>query len=97
MDDNRIHETHWLDDPRHVKLLWRGFLVVLALTVLVEPFVELHPHFGIEGWFAFHAWYGLLVCIVMIALREGARRHPQAPRHVLRRRRWRRRAWPRAR
>ncbi|MEO8124782.1 MAG: hypothetical protein ABI633_12100 [Burkholderiales bacterium] len=69
--DRRIDDTHWLDDSRHVKWLWRGFLVVLALTVLVEPFVHLHPHFEIEGWFAFHAWYGLLVCIVMIAFAKA--------------------------
>ncbi len=62
-----MNDPHWLDDPKHVKLLWRGFLVVLALTVLVEPFVHLHPHFEIESWFGFYAWYGFLVCIVMIA------------------------------
>lgn len=70
-NDGRIDDSHWLDDPRHVKWLWRGFLVVLALTVLIEPFVYLHPHFEIEGWFAFHAWYGLLVCIVMIAFAKA--------------------------
>lgn len=70
-NDSRTDATHWLDDPRHVKRLWRGFLAVLALTVLAEPFVELHPHFGIEGWFAFHAWYGLLVCIAMIAFAKA--------------------------
>lgn len=66
-----MNDTHWLDDPQHVKWLWRGFLAVLALTVLVEPFVDLHPHFEIEGWFAFHAWYGLLVCIAMIAFAKA--------------------------
>lgn len=62
-----MNDPHWLDDPKHVKLLWRGFLVVLALTVLAEPFVHLHPNFEIESWFGFHAWYGLGVCIAMIA------------------------------
>jgi len=65
------HTTHWLDDPRHVRLLWRAFLATLVLTVLVEPFVALHPAFEIEGWFAFHAWYGLLVCIAMIAFAKA--------------------------
>ena len=32
-------KTHWLDEPRNVKLLWRGFLGVLALTVVAEFFV----------------------------------------------------------
>ena len=46
MDD----KPHWLDQPRHVKLLWRGFLAVLALSVLAEFFVPLHPHFEIDFW-----------------------------------------------
>lgn len=60
------HETHWLDEPRNVKLLWRSFLGVLALTVVAEVFVPLHPHFEIEAWFAFAAWFGFGTCILMI-------------------------------
>jgi len=63
--------SHWLDDPRHVKLLWRGFLAVLAFTVLAELAVHLHPHFGIEGVFAFHAWFGFAACTAMIVLAKG--------------------------
>ncbi len=62
---------HWLDDPRHVKLLWRVFLGVLALTVLAEVGIALHPHFAIEGVFAFHAWFGLLACVAMIVGAKG--------------------------
>ena len=48
MDHKADHddEPHWLDEPRNVKRLWRGFLVVLALTVLAELLVHLHPHFA---------------------------------------------------
>lgn len=59
-------KPYWLDQPRNVKLLWRGFLVVLALTVLAELLVPLHPHFEIESIFGFNAWFGFLVCIAMI-------------------------------
>ena len=58
---------HWLDEPRNVKRLWRGFLGLLALTVLAELVVSLHPHFDIESLPAFHAAYGFLACAVMIA------------------------------
>ena len=61
----------WLDEPRNVKRLWRGFLVVLALTVIAEFFVELHPHFAVERVFGFNAWFGFLSCAAMIAVAKG--------------------------
>lgn len=60
------HHKHWLDDPANVKKLWRGFLAVLALTVIAGAFVDLHPHFEIEKWFGFYAIYGFLACFLMI-------------------------------
>ncbi|MEO8524010.1 MAG: hypothetical protein ABI460_04785 [Caldimonas sp.] len=61
----------WLDKPRNVKLLWRLFLAVLALTVLAEIAIQLHPRFAIEAVFAFHAWFGLLSCAAMILAARG--------------------------
>jgi hypothetical protein len=57
---------HWLDEPRNARLLWRGFLAVLALTVAAEAAVTLHPHFEVDAYFGFHAAYGLLACLAMI-------------------------------
>lgn len=62
---------HWLDEPRNVRLLWRGFLAVLAATVLVELAVALHPHFSVESLFGFHALYGFLACLAMIVVAKG--------------------------
>lgn len=61
MDDR----PNWLDQPRNVKLLWRGFLVVMAFTILAELIVTLHPHFEIESYFGFNAWFGLLICALL--------------------------------
>lgn len=58
--------THWLDQPRNLKRLWRAFLVVLALTVLAQAVVQLHPHFAVESIFGFSAWFGFLACAAMI-------------------------------
>lgn len=63
--------SHWLDEPRNVKRLWRGFLVVLALTVLAELLVHLHPHFEIESVFAFSAWFGFMACAAMIVVAKA--------------------------
>lgn len=57
---------HWLDDPDNVKKLWRGFLVLLALTVVAGLVVDLHPHFAVEAWPGFNAIYGFVTCLLMI-------------------------------
>jgi len=66
-----MNDRHWLDEPSNVRLLWRLFLAVLALTVLVELLVDLHPHFAVEGLFGFHAWFGLLACAAMIVVAKA--------------------------
>jgi len=63
--------AHWLDEPRNVKRLWRGFLAVLALMVLAELVVHLHPHFEVESVFGFHAWFGFAACAAMIVVAKG--------------------------
>ena len=59
-------QKHWLDQPRNIRLLWRGFLVILALTVIAGFLVDLHPHFAIESWPGFNAAYGFISCLLMI-------------------------------
>jgi hypothetical protein len=55
-----------LEDPSTIRLLWIASLVVLALLVVADLLVEHHPHFGVDGGFAFHAWYGFGVCAAMV-------------------------------
>ncbi len=64
-------DEHWLSRPATVKLLWRGFIAILALTVAADFFVTGEPHFGIETSFAFNAWYGFLACAVLIVFAKG--------------------------
>jgi hypothetical protein len=61
-----MKNQHWLDDRGNVRWLWRGFLVLLALTVMAGFFVDMHPHFEIERWFGFNAAYGFGTCLLMI-------------------------------
>lgn len=60
------HQQHWLVRPKTIRLLWVGFIAVLAATVIAGLFVEQHDHFGVEGSFAFFAWYGFLTCVAMV-------------------------------
>jgi hypothetical protein len=66
-----MDKTHWLDDPRHVKLLWRLFLGILVLVVLIGALIPLHPHFDLESLFGFYAWFGFIACVVMIVAAKG--------------------------
>ena len=59
-------KQHWLVRPGTIRLLWIIFLLVLALAVLANLFTDAHAWFGIDGSFAFNAWYGFLSCIGMV-------------------------------
>lgn len=61
----------WIVRPEGIRGLWWIFGVVLALTVLAEVLVHLHPHFGVDGWFGFHAWFGFLACVAMVLFAKG--------------------------
>lgn len=65
------NKKHWLDEPQNVKKVWRIFLAILALTVIAEIGVHLHPHFEVEGIFGFHAAYGFITCALMIIVAKG--------------------------
>lgn len=60
--------SQWLQKPRNRKRLWWGFLVLLVLAVAAELAVHLHPHFGIDSLFGFHAWFSFGACAAMIAV-----------------------------
>ncbi len=64
-------QPHWLDQPRNVKRLWRGFLFVLMLTVAAELLLDLHPHFEIDAIFGFSAWFGFMACAAMIVVAKA--------------------------
>jgi hypothetical protein len=59
-------KQNWFYRESSIKKLWIGTWIVLALTVLAEVFVKLHPHFKIEEVFGFHAIYGFLACVAMV-------------------------------
>lgn len=61
-------ERHWLTRPETVRKLWVLFIAILAATVLAELFISHEAHFGIDGTFAFNAWYGFFACVALIVV-----------------------------
>ncbi len=64
-------DKHWLIQPRSIRLLWRVFIAILALTVAADFLVTHEPHFEIDGYVAFNAWYGVLACAALIVFAKG--------------------------
>jgi hypothetical protein len=52
-------------------MIWKAFIVVLALTVIAQLFVQAHPHFAVERLFAWNALYGVLACAALILVAKG--------------------------
>lgn len=61
----------WLARPSSIRLLWRVFWAVLALTVAVQAVVKVKGYFVIDGWFGFGAWFGFLSCLAMVLVAKG--------------------------
>ncbi len=57
---------HWLVRRRSIRVLWIVFVAVLAVVAVGDEVVNGHPYFGLDGTFAFYAWYGFLTCVGMI-------------------------------
>ena len=64
-------DDHWLARPTTIKLLWRVFAAVLALTVLAQLVVGVKGYFGADGWFGFGAAFGFLSCLAMVLFAKG--------------------------
>ena len=59
-------QPHWLVRAKTIRLLWIGFAVILALTVLAQLFVPVPDYFTVDGWFAFYAVFGFVTCVGMV-------------------------------
>ena len=64
-------DDHWLARPTTIKLLWRVFAAVLALTVVAQLVIGVKGYFGVDGWFGFGAAFGFLSCLTMVLVAKG--------------------------
>ena len=59
-------KQNWFYRESSIKKIWIIAIVILILAILIEVLVTLHPHFKVEGLFAFHAIYGFIACVGMV-------------------------------
>lgn len=69
--DKRDKRDHWLARPENIRRLWRGFWVVLALTVVAQFFIPVKGHFVVDGWLAFGAVFGFFSCLAMVLVAKA--------------------------
>lgn len=64
-------QDSWLVRPASIRLLWRIFWAVLALTVVVQAGIKVKGYFMVDGWFGFGAIFGFLSCLLMVLFAKG--------------------------
>ncbi len=70
-DATKTPPPHWLVRPKTIRKLWIGGGVALAALVAMETGVQSYGYFGLDGTFAFYAWYGFAVCVAMVVAAKG--------------------------
>ena len=65
---NDSQNQNWLVRPTTIKLLWRVFIAILALTVMAQLVIKVKGYFGVDDWFGFAAAFGFLSCVAMVLL-----------------------------
>ena len=61
----------WLVRPDSIRLMWRVFWAVLALTVLAQLVFKVKGYFVVDAWLGFGAIFGLLSCLIMVLVAKG--------------------------
>jgi hypothetical protein len=57
---------HWLVRSSTIRLLWIGFVVVLAATLVPDLFMDHHGEFALDGTIGFGAWFGFVSCVALV-------------------------------
>lgn len=63
---SQSRDDAWLARPSTIRLLWKIFAVVLALSVGVQLLFPVKGYFGVDGWLGFGALFGFLSCLAMV-------------------------------
>jgi hypothetical protein len=78
-DDSGERTAHIFDDPRNVKRVIGGLVVVSLVLIALD--LVLHRHlsfspgsFPAEGWFGFYAIYGFVACVLLVLVAKEMRK-----------------------
>jgi hypothetical protein len=64
--NDKHQQDAWLARPTTIRLLWKLFFVVLALTVVAQFFIKVKGYFVVDGWLGFAAIFGFFCCLLMV-------------------------------
>jgi hypothetical protein len=62
--NDKHRQDAWLARPESIRLLWKLFAVVLAMTVVAQ-------FFGVDGWPGFAAIFGFVSCLLMVLVAKA--------------------------
>lgn len=68
---SKNNDDPWLVRPASIRLMWRVFWAVLALTVVLQFFIKIKGYYGVDGWIGFGAAFGFLSCVAMVVVAKG--------------------------
>jgi len=63
---NADKKRYWLDDVRHVTLLYRGLWGIGIVLLLLDLVVHRHAEVGFDGLFDFYGLYGFVACVALV-------------------------------
>ena len=64
--NGKHQQDAWLARPNTIRLLWKLFFGVLALTVIAQFFIKVKGYFVVDGWLGFAAIFGFVCCLLMV-------------------------------
>ena len=68
---NPKNDDHWLVRPDSIRLMWKIFWAILALTVALELVIKIKGYFGVDDWIGFGAAFGFFSCVAMVIVAKG--------------------------
>ena len=59
-------ENTWFDKPANIKKIIAALCVICGLLMIADLFYHKHPYFAVEKLFGFYAFYGFIMCVLLV-------------------------------